>query len=54
MMGDKFKFTFFKEKNVRHVTFRDNTKRKVKGIGNIENYPIIEHVLLSDGLSMTC
>jgi hypothetical protein len=50
MMSDKFKFTFFKEKNVRHVTFIDNIKRKVKGIGNIQNYPIIEHVLLVDRL----
>ncbi|KAJ6877597.1 hypothetical protein NC651_030375 [Populus alba x Populus x berolinensis] len=26
--GDKFKFSSFKEKTVKHVTFKDDTKRK--------------------------
>jgi len=42
------KFTSFNEKNVGHVIFGDDTKRKVKGIINIENYPVIKHVLLVD------
>jgi hypothetical protein len=50
MTVEKSKFTSFNEKNVGHVIFGDDTKRKVKGIINIENYPVIEHVLLIDGL----
>jgi len=42
------KFTSFNEKNVGHVIFGDDTKRKVKGIINIENYPVIKHVLFVD------
>ena len=43
MMGDKFKFTSFKKRNVKHVTFEDDTRGNVKCIGNSL---IIEHVLL--------
>jgi hypothetical protein len=33
--GGKSKFTSFKEKDEGHVTFGDDTKRKVKDISNI-------------------
>jgi len=41
--GDKSKFTSFKEKDEGHVTFGDDTKRKVKDISNIGNFSIIEN-----------
>ncbi|KAG6735976.1 hypothetical protein POTOM_061337 [Populus tomentosa] len=44
------KITFIKEKNVEHVTFRANTKVKVKGVSNTRSSSTIEHVLLVDGL----
>ena len=50
MMGDIPKFIFFKEKNVEHATFSDDTKVKVKGIGNTRSSSTIEHVLLVDSL----
>lgn len=49
--GDKSKFSSFKEKTVKHVTFEDDTKKKANGISNVENSPTIEHVLLVDSLN---
>lgn len=45
----KSKFTF-KENNVIHVTLKNDTKGKVKGIDNVEDSLIIEHVLLVNDL----
>ena len=50
--NDKDKFTFLEAKDRGSVTFKDNTKRKIMGIGEIGNLEFlsIHHVLLFDGL----
>lgn len=52
MTGDYTKFSSFTKKDGGFVTFGDNAKGKIIGIGNISNgsSPIIENVLLVDNL----
>ena len=52
MTGDKNKFTSLALKDGGNIKFRDNSKGKIIGIGNIgKSYSlIIEDVLLVDGL----
>lgn len=40
MLGDNFKFTFFKEKNVEHVTFRHDIKEK-ENVSIILDIPLL-------------
>ena len=50
MTGDFSKFSTFTKKDGGFVTFGDNAKGKIIGIGNVGNSPtpIIENVLLVD------
>ena len=52
MTEDKSMFTSLSSKDDGYVTFGDNSKGKIIGIGNVgkEPSPIIENVLLVDGL----
>ena len=52
MIEDKFMFASLSSKDGRYVTFRDNSKGKIIGIGNVgkELSPIIENVLFVDVL----
>ena len=52
MTGDFSKFSTFTKKDGGFVTFGDNAKGKIIGIGNVDNSPtpIIENVLLVDNL----
>ena len=51
MTGDKSKLSSFTPKDGGFVTFGDNSKGKIIGVGNINNYSsCIENVLLVDGL----
>ena len=52
MTGDKVKLNKFDAKDGGHVTFEDNVKGKIIGIGEISNPQSlsIHHVLLLDGL----
>ena len=52
MTGDKFIFACLSPNDGGFVTFRDNSKGKIIGIGNVgkEPFPIIENILLIDGL----
>ena len=52
MMGDKEQFNKLNAKNRGHVTFGDNAKGKIIGIGEIGNSQSlsIHHVLFVDGL----
>ncbi|KAJ0078105.1 hypothetical protein Patl1_36920 [Pistacia atlantica] len=51
MMGDRRLFTTLKSKSGGKVTFSDNSKGKVIGIGSIGNKSLtINDVLLIDGL----
>ena len=51
MTGDKSKLSSFTPKDGGFVTFGDNSKGKIIGVGNIDNYSsCIENVLLVDGL----
>ena len=51
MTGDKSKLSSFTPKDGGFVTFDDNSKGKIIGVGNINNYSsCIENVLLVDGL----
>jgi len=51
-MGDKTKFVSLKAKEGGYVTYGDNNKDKILGIGNIENSltTLIKNVLFVDGL----
>ena len=52
MTGDHNLLSTLKSKDKGTVTFRDNAKEKIIGIGNVGNpeNPSIENVLLVDGL----
>jgi len=52
MTGDASKFTHISPKNNGHVTYGDNNKGKILGVGKIGTNPStsIENVLLVDGL----
>jgi len=52
MMGDASKFIHISSKNSKHVTYGDNNKGKILGVGKIGLNPStsIENVLLVDGL----
>ena len=50
MTGDRKAFKSLTTKDGGNVTFGDNSKGKVIGIGNIGESPTIEDVLLVDGL----
>ncbi|XP_028051452.1 uncharacterized protein LOC114256063 [Camellia sinensis] len=52
MTGDRAMFSTLKSKEGGHVTFGDNSKRKIIGEGSIgkTSSPIIENVLLVEGL----
>ena len=52
IIGDKGQFNKFDAKDGGHVTFGDNTKGKIVGIGEIGNPQSlsIHHVLFVDGL----
>ena len=52
MTGDKYMFAFLFTKDGRYVTFGDNSKGKIIGVGNVrkEISPRIENILLIDGL----
>ena len=52
MTGDYSLLSSFTKRNGEHVTFGDNVKGKILGIGNIgtTSSPIIENVLLVDSL----
>ena len=52
IIGDKNKFTTLSPKDGRNVTFGDNSKGKIIGIGKIGKVSsfIVEDVLLVDGL----
>ena len=52
MIGDKSQFISLESKDGGMVTFSDNAKRKIIGIGNIPITPFscIENILLVDGL----
>ena len=52
MTGDKEQFNKLNAKDGGHVTFRDNTKGKIIGIGEIGNPQSlsIHHMLFVDGL----
>ena len=52
MLGDASKFTYISPKNSGHVTYGDNNKGKILGVGKIGTNPStsIENVLLVDGL----
>ena len=52
MTGDKKKFNKLDTKDGGHVTFGDNAKGKIVGIGEIDNPQslYIHHILLVDGL----
>ena len=52
MMGDKTKFVSLKAKEGGYVTYRDNNKGKILGIGNVCNSltTFIENDLFVDGL----
>ena len=52
MTEDKSMFTSLSSKDDGYVTFGDNSKGKIIGIGNVgkEPSPIIENVLLVNGL----
>jgi len=52
MTGDASKFTHISCKNSGHVTYGDNNKDKILGVGKIDMNPStsIENVLLIDGL----
>ena len=52
MTGDASKFTHISPKNSGHVTYGDNNKGKILGVGKIGMNPStsIENVLLVDGL----
>ena len=52
MMGDASKFTHISPKNSGHVTYGDNNKGKILGVGKIGMNPStsIENALLVDGL----
>ena len=56
MTGDKEQFNKFDAKNGGHVTFGDNAKRKIIGIGEIGNPQSlpIHHVLLLMVLNTIC
>ena len=56
MTGDFSKFSTFTKKDGGFVTFGDNAKKKIIGIGNVGNStpPIIENVLLIDNLTHNC
>ena len=50
--SDFSKFSTFTKKDGRFVTFGDNAKGKIIGIGNVGNSPspIVENILLVDNL----
>jgi len=50
--GDASKFTHISPKNSGHVTYGDNNKDKILGVGKIGTNPStsIENILLVDGL----
>ena len=52
MIGDKTKFISLTPRNGGHVTYGDNNKGKILGIGNVGNpsSTIIENVLYVEGL----
>ena len=52
MFRDKSMYASLSSKDGGYLTFRDNNKGKIIGIGNVgkEPSPIIENVLLIDGL----
>ena len=52
MMGDASKCIHISPKNIRHVTYGDNNKGKILGVGKIGTNPStsIENVLLVDDL----
>ena len=52
MTGDASKFTHISPKNSGHVTYGDNNKDKIFGVGKVGMNPStsIENVLLVDGL----
>jgi hypothetical protein len=52
MTGDKSKLSSFTPKDEGFVTFGDNSRGKIIGVGNVDNYSssCIENVLLVDGL----
>ena len=52
MTGDKSKLSSFTPKDGGYVTFGDDSRGKVIGVENIDNYSssCIENVLLVDGL----
>ena len=52
MTGDKDQFTSLKTKDGGSITFGDNAKGKIMGIGKIGNSKTlsVQHVLLVDGL----
>ena len=52
MTRDKNKFVYLKAKEEGYVTYEDNNKDKILGIGNIRNplTTLIENVLFMDGL----
>ena len=51
-MGDASKFTYISPKNSGHVTYGDNNKGRILGVGKIgtNSSTSIENVLLVDGL----
>ena len=52
MTGDASKFTHISPKNSGHVTYGDNNKGKILGVGKIGTNPFtsIKNVLVVDGL----
>ena len=52
MTGNKAMFATLQPKDGRYVTFGNNSKGKILGVGSIgKNYsPIIENILLVEGL----
>ena len=50
MTGDVAKFAKVEPKNGGYVTFGDNSKGKIIGVGNVGSNPCIEDVLLVKGL----
>jgi hypothetical protein len=52
MTGDKSKLSSFTPKDKGFVTFGDNLRGKIIGVGNVDNYfsAGIENVLLVDGI----
>jgi len=52
MMGDASKFTYISPKKSEHVTYGDNNKGRILGVGKIgmNSSNSIENVLLVEGL----